>query len=179
MTTIINLIKSIRFRFDFVLRNEFQWENNFGNIDNSTLSDLLMSKVSRDLICWPSSRDPEPACDWSKSRNVEWRNPLDMTSDHCIIRINEMPGPGPVVRGLTPTLGPGPGSWRVRQEMPRVSGQLLSNCDHEQCEKMSAGCIMWVWPQVSRHWIKISGESETVTNDRVSRFTFDVRAHWD
>ena len=164
MTTIINLIKSIRFRFDFVLRNEFQWENNFGNIDNSPLCDLLMSKVTRDLIGWPRSRDPELTCDWSECRNVEWRNPLDVTSDRCIIRINEMPGPDSHTRAWPRVMNNE--GWAGNAASPEL---WWSGAGRENIR-----CIMWVWPQ-----IKISGESETVTNDRVSRFTFDVRAHWD
>ena len=148
---------------------------------------LLMSKVSRALIGWPRSRDPEPACDWPEPRNVEWRNPLEMTSDRCIIRINEMPGPGSAVRGPTPTLSPVPRSWRVRwgRKCWVSRGKLLSNCPYQELR---------VWENVSSPVHNASSEHRsanivwrkskipretTVTNDRVSRFTFDVRAHWD
>ena len=46
-------------------------------------------------------------------------------------------------------LAPGHEGWGRKCRVSR--GQLLSNCDQEQCEKMAAGCIMWVWPQVSRY----------------------------
>ena len=118
-----------------------------------------MSKVSPSLIGWLRSRDPELVCDWSESRNVEWRNPLEMTSDRCIIRINEMPGPGTAVRGLTPTLRPGPGSWRVRWgrkcRVPGAKYWVIVLIRSSECEKTwTARCIMQaLTTQVSKHCV--------------------------
>ena len=53
---------------------------------------------------------------------------------------------GPV-RGLTPTLRPGPGSWRVRwgRKCCVSRGKILSNCPYQEPEKTwAAWCIMWV-----------------------------------
>ena len=125
------------------------------------LCDLVMSKVSRALIGWPRSRDPEAASDWSESRNVEWLNPLDMTSDYCIIRINEIHS---TARLPHSGLASGQEGWaRWARRKYRVSGGdpwviviMWGEWEHGLCRDQETRCC---------DGSKIS-ESETVTNDQ-------------
>ena len=136
------------------------------------LCDLVMSKVSRALIGWPRSRDPEAASDWSESRNVEWLNPLDMTSDYCIIRINEIHS---TARLPHSGLASGQEGWaRWARRKYRVSGGdpwviviMWGEWEH--------GAVSW--PGDSMLWRIKNIWEWNCDKWPASRFTFDVRAH--